>query len=153
MVYDFSQTALPTDNIDREWLTKPRKCAINEIRKFIFFIGPISSIFDYLTFFIMLYIFNTWNNPALFRTGWFVESLFTQTLIIHVIQTNKIPFIESGAILPLIMTSLVIVAIGGWLPFSPITDTSGFATLPLLYWLLLAAMLLCYIILTRLVKT
>jgi Mg2+-importing ATPase len=153
LLYDFSQTTIPTDNVDREWLMKPRKWAIDEIRRFILFIGPISSIFDYLTFFIMLYIFNTWNNPALFRTGWFVESLFTQTLIIHVIRTNKIPFIESRASLPLIMTSLIIVAIGGWLPFSPVAGTLGFTALPPLYWVLLAAMLLCYIMLTQLVKT
>ena len=153
LLYDFSQTTIPTDDVDREWLMKPRKWAIDEIRRFILFIGPISSIFDYLTFFIMLYLFNTWNNPALFRTGWFVESLFTQTLIIHVIRTNKIPFIESRASLPLIMTSLIIVAIGGWLPFSPLASTLGFVNLPPLYWLLLAAMLLCYIILTQLVKT
>jgi len=153
LLYDFSQTTIPTDAVDREWLMKPRKWAIDEIRRFILFIGPISSIFDYLTFFIMLYIFNTWNNPALFRTGWFVESLFTQTLIIHVIRTNKIPFIESRASLPLIMTSLIIVAIGGWLPFSPIAGTLGFTTLPPLYWVLLAGMLLCYIMLTQLIKT
>jgi Mg2+-importing ATPase len=153
LLYDFSQTTIPTDAVDQEWLMKPRKWAIDEIRRFIIFIGPISSIFDYLTFFIMLYIFNTWNNPALFRTGWFVESLFTQTLIIHVIRTNKIPFIESRASLPLIMTSLIIVAIGGWLPFSPIAGTLGFTALPPLYWVLLAAMLLCYIMLTQLVKT
>ncbi len=153
LLYDFSQTTIPTDDVDQEWLMKPRKWAIDEIRKFIFFIGPISSIFDYLTFFIMLYVFNTWSNPALFRTGWFVESLFTQTLIIHVIRTNKIPFIESQASLPLIMSSLTIVAIGGWLPFSPVASSLGFVNLPPLYWFLLVAMLLCYIILTQLVKT
>jgi len=153
LLYDFSQTTIPTDNVDREWLMKPRKWAIDEIRRFILFIGPISSIFDYLTFFIMLHMFSTWNNPALFRTGWFVESLFTQTLIIHVIRTNRIPFIESRASLPLIMTSLIIVAIGGWLPFSPVASTLGFVNLPLLYWVLLVAMLLCYIIMTQLIKT
>ena len=153
LLYDFSQTTIPTDNVDREWLMKPRKWAIAEIRKFILFIGPISSIFDYITFLIMLHIFHTLNNPALFRTGWFVESLFTQTLIIHVIRTNKIPFIESRASLPLIMTSLIIVAIGGWLPFSPVASTLGFTALPPLYWVLLATMLLCYVILTQLVKT
>ncbi len=84
---------------------------IADIQRFILFIGPISSIFDYLTFFIMLYIFNAWTNPALFHTGWFVESLFTQTLIIHVIRTNKIPFIESRASRPLIVSSLIIVAV------------------------------------------
>ena len=91
LLYDFSQTTIPTDEVDADWLTKPRKWAIGEIQRFILFIGPISSIFDYLTFFIMLYVFNAWNNPALFHTGWFVESLFTQTLIIHVIRTEQDP--------------------------------------------------------------
>ena len=117
------------------------------------FIGPISSIFDYLTFFIMLYVFKAWNNPALFHTGWFVESLFTQTLIIHVIRTNKIPFIQSRASWPLIVTSLIIVAVGAWLTVSPLAGTLGFVPLPPLYWLLLAVMLLCYVVLTQVVKT
>ena len=114
LLYDFSQTTIPTDTVDAEWLTKPRKWTIGEIQRFILFIGPISSIFDYLTFFIMLYVFNAWTNPRLFQTGWFVESLLTQTLIIHVIRTNKIPFIESRASWPLIATSLIIV-VGGLL--------------------------------------
>ena len=153
LLYDFSQTAIPTDKVDADWLAKPRKWAIGEIERFILIIGPISSIFDYLTFFIMLYLFNSWQNPALFHTGWFVESLFTQTLIIHVIRTNKIPFIESRASWPLIATSLIIVAVGAWLTVSPLADTLGFVALPPLYWLLLAIMLLCYMIVTQLVKT
>ena len=96
LLYDFSQTTIPTDQVDADWLTKPRQWAIGKILRFILFIGPISSIFDYVTFFLMLYVFNCWHNPALFHTGWFVESLFTQTLIIHVIRTNKIPFIQSS---------------------------------------------------------
>ena len=153
LLYDFSQTTIPTDNVDPEWLAKPRKWAIGDIQRFILFIGPISSIFDYLTFFIMLYIFNAWTNPALFHTGWFVESLFTQTLIIHVIRTNKIPFIESRASRPLIVSSLIIVAVGAWLTVSPLADTLGFVQLPSKYWLLLAIMLVCYVILTQIVKT
>jgi Mg2+-importing ATPase len=153
LLYDFSQTTIPTDEVDADWLTKPRKWAIGEIQRFILFIGPISSIFDYLTFFIMLYVFNAWTNPALFHTGWFVESLFTQTLIIHIIRTNKIPFIESRASLPLIVTSLIIVAVGAWLTVSPLADTLGFVSLPPLYWLLLTVMLACYVILTQVVKT
>ena len=117
------------------------------------FIGPISSIFDYATFFLMLYVFNCWHNPALFHTGWFVESLFTQTLIIHVIRTNKIPFIESRASRPLILTSILIVAVGAWLTISPLAKTLGFVPLPALYWLFLAIMLLSYAILTQVVKT
>jgi Mg2+-importing ATPase len=88
LLYDFSQTAIPTDEVDADWLTKPRKWTIGEIQRFILFIGPISSIFDYVTFFIMLYVFKAWTDPALFHTGWFVGSLFNQTLIIHVIRTN-----------------------------------------------------------------
>ena len=152
LLYDFSQTTIPTDEVDAEWLTRPRKWAIDEIQRFILFIGPISSIFDYLTFFIMIYLFNAWTDPALFHTGWFVESLFSQTLIIHVIRTNKIPFIESRASLPLIASSLIIVAVGAWLTVSPLADALGFVPLPPLYWLILAVMLVCYVILTQAVK-
>jgi P-type Mg2+ transporter len=153
LLYDFSQTTIPTDEVDADWLIKPRQWTIGKILQFILFIGPISSIFDYLTFFMMLYVFNCWQNPALFHTGWFVESLFTQTLIIHVIRTNKIPFIESRASRPLILTSLIIVSVGAWLTVSPLADTLGFVPLPPMYWLFLAAMLLCYAILTQVVKT
>jgi Mg2+-importing ATPase len=153
LLYDFSQTTIPSDHVDADWLMKPRKWTIGEIQRFILFIGPISSIFDYLTFFMMLYVFNAWHNPALFHTGWFVESLFTQTLIIHVIRTNKIPFIESRASWPLIATSLIIVSVGAWLTVSPLAGTLGFVTLPSLYWLLLAILLLGYVFITQLVKT
>ena len=153
LLYDFSQTTIPTDEVDADWLTKPRQWTIGKILRFILFIGPISSIFDYLTFFIMLYVFNCWHNPALFHTGWFVESLFTQTLIIHVIRTNKIPFIQSRASWPLILTSVIIVAVGAWLTVSPLANTLGFVPLPPLYWLFLAIMLLGYAILTQVVKT
>ena len=153
LLYDFSQTTIPTDEVDKEWLTRPRKWAIGELRRFIIFIGPISSIFDYLTFFIMIYIFKCWANPALFHTGWFVESLFTQTLIIHVIRTNKIPFLQSRASNALIFTSLVIVAIGAYLPYSPLATWLGFVPLPPLYWVILFAMLVAYVLLTQVVKT
>jgi Mg2+-importing ATPase len=153
LLYDFSQTTIPTDQVDGDWLTKPRQWGIGKILRFILFIGPISSIFDYATFFLMLYVFNCWHNPALFHTGWFVESLFTQTLIIHVIRTNKIPFIQSWASWPLILTSVIIVAAGAWLTVSPLANTLGFVPLPPLYWLFLAGMLLAYAILTQVVKS
>ena len=153
LLYDFSQTTIPTDEVDSDWLTKPRKWEIDGILRFILFIGPISSIFDYLTFFMMLYVFNSWQNPALFHTGWFVESLFTQTLIIHVIRTNKIPFFQSWASRPLILSSVIVVAVGAWLTVSPLADTLGFVRLPALYWLLLAIVLACYVVLTQLIKT
>jgi Mg2+-importing ATPase len=153
LLYDFSQTTIPTDEVDADWLIKPRKWAIDKILRFILFIGPISSIFDYVTFFMMLYIFNCWQNPAMFHTGWFVESILTQTLIIHVIRTNKIPFIESWASWPLILTSVIIVAVGAWLTVSPLAKTLGFVSLPPMYWLYLAIILLGYAILTQVVKT
>ncbi|MBK5252515.1 MAG: cation transporting ATPase C-terminal domain-containing protein [Peptostreptococcaceae bacterium] len=124
----------PKVRIDPDWLKKPRQWKISGIRKFILFIGPISSIFDCLTFFIMLYVFNCWNNPELFHTGWFIESIFTQTLIIHVIRTNKIPFIQSRASWPLIISSILIVLVAAWLTISPLAGTLGFVPLPPLYW-------------------
>jgi len=153
LLYDFSQTTIPTDQVDADWLTKPRKWTIGEIQRFILFIGPISSIFDYATFFMMIVVFNAWNKPALFHTGWFVESLFTQTLIIHVIRTNKIPFIQSRASRPLILTSIIIVAAGAWLTVSPLAPTLGFVSLPPLYWLILGVMLVSYVWLTQVIKT
>ena len=153
LLYDFSQTTIPTDEVDADWLIKPRKWEIGGILRFILFIGPISSIFDYLTFFMMLYLFNCWHNPALFHTGWFVESLFTQTLIIHVIRTNKIPFLQSWASWPLILTSIIIVAVGAGLTVSPLAGALGFVALPSRYWLLLAVILVCYVVLTQLIKT
>ena len=100
----------------------------------------------------MIRFFDGWHNPALFQTGWFVESLFTQTLIIHVIRTNKIPFIQSRASWPLIFSSTVILAIGVWLPVSPLAATLGFVPLPVQFWLFLVAILLGYAVLTQIVK-
>jgi len=153
LLYDFSQTTIPTDEVDADWLTKPRKWEIEGIERFILVVGPISSIFDYLTFFIMLHVFNSWQNPELFHSGWFVESIFTQTLIIHIIRTNKIPFIESRASWPLIATSLIIISIAAWLTVSPLAGTLGLVPLPPKYWLLLGIMLLSYMTLTQVVKT
>ncbi len=152
LLYDFSQTAIPTDRVDAEWVSQPRKWTIGAIQRFILFIGPISSIFDYLTFWIMLSVFHARENPALFHTGWFVESLFTQTLIIHVIRTNKIPFVQSRASWALIGASVLIPAIGVWLTVSPVAGTLGFVALPSRYWLLLAGMLVGYMVLTQGVK-
>ncbi|MDR3671900.1 MAG: magnesium-translocating P-type ATPase [Holophaga sp.] len=153
LLYDFSQTPIPTDQVDQEWLTRPRKWEIGKILRFILVIGPISSIFDYATFYVMLHVFHCWNNPALFHTGWFVESLFTQTLVIHIIRTNRIPFFQSWASWPLILTSLIVVAGGAWLTVSPLAGALGFVPLPGLFWPLLAGILAVYVILTQLVKT
>jgi P-type Mg2+ transporter len=152
LLYDFSQTAIPTDNVDDDYIAMPRRWDISNIFKFMVFIGPISSIFDYLTYAMMLYVFHTWDNPPLFQTGWFVESLLTQTLIIHIIRTAKIPFIESRASPALIATSIVICCVGVILPFTWAGHALGFVWLPRLYWPLVTVMLLSYAVLTHLTK-
>ena len=144
LLYDFSQTAIPTDNVDEEYLAGPRKWDIDNIFKFMMFIGPISSIFDYATYAMMLLVFDAWSNPSLFQTGWFVESLLTQTLIIHIIRTAKVPFFESHASPALIATTVIICTIGMILPFTWPGEALGFRPLPWLYWPLVAAMLLSY---------
>jgi Mg2+-importing ATPase len=153
LLYDFSQTAIPTDNVDEDYLLVPRRWDIDNIMKFMLFIGPISSVFDYVTFFTMIFVFGAWTNPALFQTGWFVESLLTQTLIIHIIRTAKIPFIESRASAALIATSLVICLAGVTLPFTWLGSSLGFVPLPPLYWPVVIAIIACYAVLTHYVKT
>jgi P-type Mg2+ transporter len=153
LLYDFSQTAIPTDSVDEEYLSIPRRWDIGNIMRFMIFIGPMSSIFDYATYFTMLFVYNAWNDPSLFQTGWFVESLLTQTLIIHVIRTARIPFIESRASTALIATTLTIAAIGIALPFTPLGHALGFKNLPNTYWIALALMLFSYVVLTHFVKT
>ncbi|HXJ24039.1 MAG TPA: magnesium-translocating P-type ATPase [Polyangia bacterium] len=155
LLYDFSQIPIPADDVDPEHIAKPRPWSISEVTRFILFIGPCSSVFDYTTFLMMYFLFGA-RHPAqapLFQTGWFVESLLTQTLIIHVIRTNKIPFVQSRAAWPLTLTSLAIMAFGVWLPFSPLASTLGFTLLPPLYWPLLALTLGCYVLLTQAVKS
>jgi Mg2+-importing ATPase len=155
LLYDFSQTAIPTDHVDDEYLTAPRKWDIAHIAKFMVCLGPISSIFDYLTFAIMYYGFgaNTEGHAALFQTAWFVESILTQTLIIHIIRTNKIPFIQSRASWPLIMTTLIICAIGIWLPYSMFSRSLGFVGLPLIFWPIVAVIIVSYLALAHFVKS
>ena len=152
LLYDFSQSTIPTDNVDDDYLSSPRRWDISNIFKFMVVIGPVSSLFDYATFGMMLYVFGAWTNTALFQTGWFVESLLTQTLIIHIIRTAKIPFIESRASGALIATTLIISAIGVSLPFTIVGSTLGFTTLPLIYWPMLVGLLLSYAVLTHMVK-
>jgi P-type Mg2+ transporter len=155
LLYDFSQTAIPTDNVDEEYLAKPRQWDIGNITRYMLLLGPISSIFDYVTYFIMYYVFhaNSVARAPLFQTGWFVESLLSQTLIIHIIRTGRIPFVQSRASPALVLTSILICLVGIWLPVSPFARTFGFTPLPALYFPLIAVVLLSYLALTHLVKT
>jgi Mg2+-importing ATPase len=161
LLYDIGQTAIPTDAVDPERVTAPHQWDIKELTRFVVFIGPCSSIFDYTTYFMMLYLFQCWDtstpaaaahSASLFQTGWFVESLLTQTLIIHVIRTNKIPFLQSRPSWPVTVMGLAIMTIGVIIPFSPLGRYLGFTRLPPLYWPLLALTLLCYMLLTQGVK-
>jgi Mg2+-importing ATPase len=153
LLYDFSQTAIPTDRVDPEYLEKPRRWELGQITRFMVFLGPVSSLFDYATFFVMLQVFGCWKNPALFQTGWFVESILTQTLIIHIIRTARIPFIQSRASPPLLAATAVICAIAVVLPYTALGATLGFVPLPALYWPIIAGFLLGYATLATLVKT
>ena len=152
MLYDFSQMTIPTDKVDEDHLSKPKKWDFKNIKRFILFFGPISSLFDYATFFVMLYVFHAWTNPALFHTGWFVESLLTQTLIVHIIRTSKIPFFQSWASKPLIISTLCVIAVGLYLPFSPFAKAFQFLPLPPLYFALLFIGLLLYFLITQTLK-
>ena len=158
LLYDIGQTTIPTDAVDPERILTPRRWNLAELTRFVLFIGPCSSVFDYTTYFMMLYIFGCWDistphaaahSASLFQTGWFVESLLTQTLIIHVIRTNKIPLLQSRSSWSVLAMSLVIMAIGIAIPFSPVGPYLGFSKLPSLYWPLLAITLLCYVLLTQ----
>src|SRR5260370_563029 len=111
LLYDFSQTAIPTDNVDEDYLLVPRRWDIGNIMKFMLFIGPVSSIFDYVTYFTMIYAFGAWDKPALFQTGWVVEWLLNQELGIHIIRTAKVGILESQASPALTPTSIVDTAV------------------------------------------
>ena len=148
-LYDLSQVTIPTDNVDASYIRKPQHWDIKLIRNFMIFIGPVSSIFDFLTFFIMLRVFNA--GPMLFHTGWFVESLATQTLVLFVIRTAGNP-LRSRPSLPLVLTTLLIVVVGFVLPYTPLAEPLGFTPLPTLYFLFLAAMVVIYLLLVQLVK-
>lgn len=161
LLYDLGQTTIPTDDVDPEQIQQPRPWNIQALTRFILFIGPCSSIFDYSTFLVMLYVFGCWDvstasaaahSASLFQTGWFVESLITQALVIHVIRTNKLPFVQSLASRPVIGMGILVIAIGLWLPLSPVGRYLGFTALPPLYWPILLATLACYLLLTQGVK-
>lgn len=149
-LYDVSQVAIPTDEVDREYIMKPRPWNVKYIRNFMAIIGPISSVYDFLTYGVMLFIFHA--SAELFHTGWFIESLCTQTLVIHVIRTGKIPFIESRPSRFLIAMSILIVSLGIAIPFSPLAKPFGFVKPPPLYFVALFLMVATYLLLVQAVK-
>jgi len=145
LMYDASQLTIPTDHVDEEQLRRPSHWDIAFIRRFMLFFGPISSLFDFGTFAVMLGVFHA--GPELFRTGWFVESLATQTLVIFAVRTRRVPFLRSRPSWPLATAALGIVALGIALPLTPIGGLLGFTALPLGFFLVLLAMIVTYLVL------
>jgi P-type Mg2+ transporter len=151
LLYDVGQLAIPTDNVDAEVLARPAAWDIAFVRRFMAVFGPVSSLFDFLTFFVMLELLNA--GHAEFRTGWFVESLATQTLVVFVIRTRRVPFVRSRPSRGMMILPIVCAAIGAILPFTPLAAVLGFASLPLEFFFILVAMIAGYLVLVEIVKS
>ncbi|ABS33638.1 magnesium-translocating P-type ATPase [Clostridium botulinum] len=154
LFYDISQISIPWDTMDKEYLRKPRKWNASDIGRFMIFIGPVSSIFDIITYLVMWFVFKA-NTPAmqsLFQSGWFIEGLLSQTLIVHMIRTKKIPFIQSRATAPVLLLTGIIMAAGICLPFTSFGASVGLQPLPFLYFPWLIGILLAYCVLTQFIK-
>ena len=151
LLYDSAQIGSPFDSVDAELVSQPLKWNPGDIGRFMVFFGPISSLFDIVTFAVMWWVFsaNSVAEQRLFQSGWFVVGLLTQTLIVHMIRTPKLPFIESRAAAPLMAMTLVIMAVGIFLPMGPLAD---YFKLPTAYFRWLAGILLGYCVLTKVLK-
>ncbi|WP_336354399.1 magnesium-translocating P-type ATPase [Pseudomonas granadensis] len=154
LLYDISQIAIPFDNVDEDMLKQPQRWQPGDVGRFMLFFGPISSIFDITTFALMWYVFdaNTPDHQTLFQSGWFVVGLLTQTLIVHMIRTPKIPFLQSRAAMPLLVMTGIIMAVGIFLPMGPLAHYFKLQALPSLYFVFLPVILLAYMGLTQAVK-
>jgi len=150
LLYDISQSTITTDTVDEEYVEKPKRWDITFIRRFMVSLGPVSSVFDFLTFFIMLLIFNA--TEPLFQTAWFLESLCTQTIVIFVIRTRRSPFYKSKPGKYLVLSSLVVVGFALVLPFTPLGSLFGFVQPPPAFFLILAGLVGAYLVLANLVK-
>jgi Mg2+-importing ATPase len=154
LLYDISQVGIPFDRMDEDYLKKPKPWLVGDLGRFMLYIGPISSIFDITTFAVMYFIFkaNTTEMQNLFQSAWFVEGLLSQTLIIHMIRTARVPFIQSTAATPLLVLTLCIMAVGVAIPFTALGAAVGMVHLPWSYFPWLAATLVSYCLLTQVVK-
>jgi Mg2+-importing ATPase len=147
LLYDISELTIPTDRVDEELLRRPEHWDIRFIRRFMVFFGPISSLYDFGTFAVMLFVFHA--HAPLFRSGWFVESLATQSLVVFVIRTHRVPFFASRPSRPLLATTLAVVALAIALPYSPVAHALGFRPLPLLFLAILGGMTITYLVLVE----
>lgn len=154
LLYDISQLSLPWDKMDEEFLQKPRKWDAPNIGRFMVWIGPTSSIFDITTFALMWFVFeaNSVEMSSLFHSGWFVEGLLSQTLVVHMLRTQKIPFMQSTAAFPVIAMTIFVMAIGVYIPFSPVGNVIGLEPLPWCYFPWLVVTLVCYCVVAQLMK-
>ena len=154
LLYDISQLAIPFDRMDEEYLTKPRKWDASDIGRFMLWIGPVSSIFDVSTFLLLWHVFgaNSAAHQSFFQSGWFIESLLTQTLVVHMIRTRRIPFLQSVASAPVVALTCAIIAVGLVIPFSAFGTKIGMVPLPTAYFGWVALTVLAYCVLTQLVK-
>jgi Mg2+-importing ATPase len=150
LLYDSGQLAIPTDNVDAEQLRRPSHWDIGFIRRFMLVFGPLSSVFDFLTFAVLLLVMHA--STAEFRSGWFVESLATQTLIIFAIRTRRTPFFRSRPSLPLTLAAIATVTVGAILPATPIARYLGFAPLPLSYYGVLVLFVVAYLLIVEIAK-
>lgn len=155
LMYDISQLSLPWDRMDKEYLSKPRKWDAKNIGRFMIWIGPTSSIFDIATYALMWFVFaaNSPEHQALFQSGWFVEGLLSQTLVVHMLRTQKIPFFQSMAALPVMLMTGIVMALGIYIPFSPLGAMVGLQPLPWSYFPWLIGILLCYCLVAQGMKT
>lgn len=154
LLYDISQTTIPFDRMDPEFLRRPRRWDASDLKRFMIYIGPISSIFDIVTYLVMWHVFgcNSPEHQSLFQSGWFIEGLLSQTLIVHMIRTRKIPFIQSRATWPVIGMTTLVMVIGIVIPFTSFGASIGLQALPLSYFPWLMGILLSYCVLTQLIK-
>jgi Mg2+-importing ATPase len=154
LLYDISQLSIPFDRMDEEYIKKPRKWDASDLSRFMIRIGPTSSIFDLTTFALLWFVFaaNTPAHQAFFQSGWFVESLITQTLVVHMIRTRRIPFLQSIAAAPVLALTTAIIAIGIALPYTFLGHKLGMVALPPVYFAWVAATVLAYCVLTQFVK-
>ncbi len=152
LLYDISQTAMTTDNVDEEYIRRPKRWDISFVRRFMVTLGPVSSLLDYATFFTMLFVFNAWTNKGLFQTAWFIESLCSQTLVVLIIRTRRVPFYKSKPSRYLAIMLLVVIVFAITIPYTPVNAFFGFVPPPPAYFLALAGILGAYALLAEAVK-
>lgn len=154
LIYDMAQLTIPWDNVDKEELQKPVRWEIGNLLQFTLFIGPVSSIFDILTYVVMWFIFsgNTLAEQSLFQTGWFMVGLVSQTLVVHMLRTRKVPFFQSMASLPVLAASMIAIALGTFVVLSPLRDVFGFVLLPASYWIWFVGIILSYLLVVQIAK-